>query len=108
MEENKYWEAICRRNQEYDGVFVYAVRSTGIYCRPSCPSRHLNVNMCSSLAGLPGPSRPGTRGAAGVVNRTSERPDEPNLALVQRMCRYLSERARASSRPWRSWRRSST
>ena len=39
MEEIEYWEAVRSRNRAYDGVFVYAVRSTGIYCRPSCPSR---------------------------------------------------------------------
>jgi AraC family transcriptional regulator of adaptative response/methylated-DNA-[protein]-cysteine methyltransferase len=33
------WNAIQRRDAALDGAFVYAVRSTGIYCRPSCPSR---------------------------------------------------------------------
>ena len=33
------WEAVAARDRAADGRFVYAVRSTGIYCRPSCPSR---------------------------------------------------------------------
>jgi AraC family transcriptional regulator of adaptative response/methylated-DNA-[protein]-cysteine methyltransferase len=33
------WRAVAGRDRQYDGRFVYAVRSTGIYCRPSCPSR---------------------------------------------------------------------
>jgi AraC family transcriptional regulator of adaptative response/methylated-DNA-[protein]-cysteine methyltransferase len=33
------WEAVLRRDSDRDGHFVYAVASTGIYCRPSCPSR---------------------------------------------------------------------
>jgi AraC family transcriptional regulator of adaptative response/methylated-DNA-[protein]-cysteine methyltransferase len=33
------WEAVQNRDRTADGEFVYAVRSTGIYCRPSCPSR---------------------------------------------------------------------
>ncbi len=33
------WEAILKRDVKADGRFVYAVRSTGIYCRPSCASR---------------------------------------------------------------------
>ncbi len=33
------WNAVQRRDAASDGAFVYAVRSTGIYCRPSCPSR---------------------------------------------------------------------
>ena len=39
MNENDYWQAVLQHNKELDGAFVYAVRSTGIYCRPSCPSR---------------------------------------------------------------------
>src|ERR1700691_3662704 len=33
------WHAVQSRDRAADGAFVYAVRSTGIYCRPSCPSR---------------------------------------------------------------------
>ena len=33
------WEAVLRRDSRFDGAFVFAVRSTGIYCRPSCPAR---------------------------------------------------------------------
>ncbi len=37
--EANYWQAVLSRDRSSDGSFVYAVRSTGIYCRPSCPSR---------------------------------------------------------------------
>ncbi|MBC2775306.1 Ada metal-binding domain-containing protein [Rhizobium sp. AQ_MP] len=33
------WQAIVDRDASEDGNFVYGVRSTGIFCRPSCPSR---------------------------------------------------------------------
>jgi AraC family transcriptional regulator, regulatory protein of adaptative response / methylated-DNA-[protein]-cysteine methyltransferase len=33
------WTAVAAHDSRADGAFVYAVRSTGIYCRPSCPSR---------------------------------------------------------------------
>jgi AraC family transcriptional regulator, regulatory protein of adaptative response / methylated-DNA-[protein]-cysteine methyltransferase len=33
------WQAVSQRNQDYDGQFVVAVKTTGIYCRPSCSSR---------------------------------------------------------------------
>jgi len=33
------WEAVLARDSGADGRFVYGVRSTGIYCRPTCPSR---------------------------------------------------------------------
>lgn len=38
-DEDRYWQAVLGHDRAYDGEFVYAVRSTGIYCRPSCPSR---------------------------------------------------------------------
>ena len=33
------WKALAARDRAADGTFVYAVTSTGVYCRPSCPSR---------------------------------------------------------------------
>jgi AraC family transcriptional regulator of adaptative response/methylated-DNA-[protein]-cysteine methyltransferase len=33
------WNAVLERDRSADGRFVYAVSSTGIFCRPSCPSR---------------------------------------------------------------------
>src|SRR5215208_916631 len=37
-QENR-WRAVLERDGSHDGGFVYAVSSTGVYCRPSCPSR---------------------------------------------------------------------
>lgn len=37
--DDERWQAVLARDAAADGRFVYAVRSTGIYCRPSCPSR---------------------------------------------------------------------
>jgi len=33
------WNAIIQCNEKYDGLFIYAVKSTGICCKPSCKSR---------------------------------------------------------------------
>ncbi len=33
------WQAVCARDRAADGSFVYSVQSTGVFCRPSCPSR---------------------------------------------------------------------
>jgi AraC family transcriptional regulator of adaptative response/methylated-DNA-[protein]-cysteine methyltransferase len=37
--EDTRWKSVAERSREADGRFVYAVRTTGIYCRPTCPSR---------------------------------------------------------------------
>jgi len=39
LDGHQPWQAVIDRNRHYDGLFVYAVTSTMIYCRPSCPSR---------------------------------------------------------------------
>lgn len=43
---DRYWQATLHRDPRADGWFVFAVRSTHIYCRPSCPARRpLRHNM---------------------------------------------------------------
>jgi AraC family transcriptional regulator, regulatory protein of adaptative response / methylated-DNA-[protein]-cysteine methyltransferase len=37
--QTEYWHAVVSKDARYDGVFVYAVRSTGVFCRPHCPAR---------------------------------------------------------------------
>jgi AraC family transcriptional regulator, regulatory protein of adaptative response / methylated-DNA-[protein]-cysteine methyltransferase len=37
--EDRKWRAVEHRDASQDGKFVYAVTSTGVYCRPTCPSR---------------------------------------------------------------------
>jgi AraC family transcriptional regulator of adaptative response/methylated-DNA-[protein]-cysteine methyltransferase len=39
IEPDPRWDAVVARNAGFDGKFVYAVKTTGVYCRPSCPSR---------------------------------------------------------------------
>src|SRR5579859_755012 len=36
---DSFWSSVLRRDAACDGEFVFAVSSTGIYCRPSCPAR---------------------------------------------------------------------
>lgn len=37
--EEERWRAVQERSRRDDGTFVFAVRTTGVYCRPSCPAR---------------------------------------------------------------------
>ena len=37
--DTERWQAVLDRSRAHDGRFVYAVTTTGVYCRPSCPSR---------------------------------------------------------------------
>ncbi len=47
------YRAVCSRDSRFDGWFVTAVRTTGIYCRPSCPAitpKRTNVSFYASAA----------------------------------------------------------
>ena len=37
--DDRKWQAVLARDREFDGALYFGVRSTGIYCRPSCPAR---------------------------------------------------------------------
>jgi len=37
--DSERWDAVARRDGRADGVFFYSVRTTGVYCRPSCAAR---------------------------------------------------------------------
>lgn len=39
IDQQLAWQAVLNRDHGYDGRFVFAVSTTGIYCRPSCPAR---------------------------------------------------------------------
>jgi AraC family transcriptional regulator of adaptative response/methylated-DNA-[protein]-cysteine methyltransferase len=39
IDENRAWTAFERRDRTWDGRVIGAVRTTGIYCKPSCPAR---------------------------------------------------------------------
>jgi AraC family transcriptional regulator, regulatory protein of adaptative response / methylated-DNA-[protein]-cysteine methyltransferase len=39
MDSNLFWQSVLDRDSSMDGRFVFAVQTTGVYCRPSCPSR---------------------------------------------------------------------
>ncbi|HUP26812.1 MAG TPA: bifunctional DNA-binding transcriptional regulator/O6-methylguanine-DNA methyltransferase Ada [Chloroflexia bacterium] len=37
--KDELWQAVSMRDRQADGTFVFAVRTTGVFCRPSCPAR---------------------------------------------------------------------
>jgi AraC family transcriptional regulator of adaptative response/methylated-DNA-[protein]-cysteine methyltransferase len=37
--DEERWDAVQQRTREADGLFYYSVRTTGVFCQPSCPSR---------------------------------------------------------------------
>ena len=39
MDSNLFWQSVMERDSSMDGRFVFAVHTTGVYCRPSCAAR---------------------------------------------------------------------
>ncbi len=83
------WNAVAAHDRSADGLFVYAVQSTGVYCRPSCPSRRPvrdRVTFFETAAGAR---------AAGFRACRRCRPDgdsgaDPWIEKIRRACVYLS------------------
>lgn len=46
-DQDPRWQAVVARDRNFDGHFYYAVKTTGIYCRPSCAARAANPENVS-------------------------------------------------------------
>lgn len=56
-DEDTRYEAVRSRDARFDGVFFFAVETTGIYCRPSCPAvtaKRANVRFFATAAAAQG------------------------------------------------------
>lgn len=82
------WAAVLARDRLADGQFVYAVASTGVYCRPTCPARRPSPGNVSFYA------TPADAAAAGFRPCQRCRPTQPALAIAQAtliadLCRHI-------------------
>src|SRR3989441_2078643 len=82
------WHIVLARDRRFDGAFVYAVRSTGIYCRPSCPSRRPRRALVSFFPIPEAAEQAGFR-ACRRCSPTSVNGAHPDVALVRDACRRL-------------------
>ncbi len=91
MDDRRRWRIVRERDARFDGSFVYAVRSTGIYCRPSCPSRR---PARPRVAFYPLPElaeREGFRPCRRCRPREAARGD-PRVQRVREICRLIDSR----------------
>lgn len=88
--EERFWQAVQTRNADYDGMFYYAVKTTGVYCRPACASRQPKRENVSFFA-LPEAAR-----QAGFRACKRCKPDavvirDPQAELIQSVCRLIDQ-----------------
>jgi AraC family transcriptional regulator of adaptative response/methylated-DNA-[protein]-cysteine methyltransferase len=87
-EQDPRWQSVVARDRAADGSFFFSVKSTGIYCRPSCPARRpkpQNVSFFASAASAE---------AAGFRACKRCRPERPetwqqNTQIVAEICRLI-------------------
>ncbi len=85
--DDAHWQAVLARDAQRDGSFVFAVSTTGIYCRPSCPSRRPrreNVQFFSAPADA---EHAGYR--ACLRCRPKALGGNTQVEVVRAVCRYI-------------------
>jgi AraC family transcriptional regulator, regulatory protein of adaptative response / methylated-DNA-[protein]-cysteine methyltransferase len=79
--------AVALHDARMDGAFVYAVRSTGIYCRPSCPSRRPHAKQILLFIQPEAAERAGFRACRRCHPRQARR--SPQAELIRRVCHEI-------------------
>lgn len=83
-----YWAAVCARDNSLAGDFYYAVITTGVYCRPGCPSRRprrenvrfFTATDAAECAGYRACKRCRPRSASAAARQQ---------AVIERVCRHI-------------------
>lgn len=94
--EDPRWAAVLARDAAADGQFVYSVRTTGVYCRPSCAARTARPENVQFHLTAAAAERAGFRPCKRC------RPDQAPLAaqhaaLVAELCRFIEQAEPAPS-----------
>jgi AraC family transcriptional regulator of adaptative response/methylated-DNA-[protein]-cysteine methyltransferase len=90
LDDDEAWRAVEQRDPRFDGQFVYAVKSTRVYCRPSCPSRRPLRSRVTFYSAPDAAERAGYR----ACRRCRPREAAPAAAVaVERARRYIEAHA---------------
>ena len=80
------WEAVATRDASRDGTFVFGVRTTGVYCRPSCPARRPRRPHVAFYATPDAAEAAGFRACRRCHPRAAA---APRAAWARRICRMI-------------------
>ncbi|MBV6424246.1 MAG: Bifunctional transcriptional activator/DNA repair enzyme Ada [Steroidobacteraceae bacterium] len=90
------WTAIVARDKAADGRFVYGVRTTGVYCRPSCPSRRARPENVRLFDTREAAERAGFR-ACRRCRPDAQSPAAEQAARIAAACRQIEAADEAPS-----------
>jgi AraC family transcriptional regulator of adaptative response/methylated-DNA-[protein]-cysteine methyltransferase len=86
------WQAVLHRLPEADGQFLYAVSTTGVFCRPSCPARRPRREHVRFFEDARAAEQAGFR-ACKRCRPTGVSGAERQAALIARACRHIEASA---------------
>src|SRR2546425_6931923 len=102
LSDDEKWKAVLSRNDRFDGAFVFAVRSTRIYCRPSCPARRPTKEHVTFYSGSNEAEQSGFRPChrchpreVGPSPKRSEEHTSELQSLAYLVCRLLLEKKKS-------------
>jgi AraC family transcriptional regulator of adaptative response/methylated-DNA-[protein]-cysteine methyltransferase len=96
MEKDIYWQSLLAKDARFVGIFVYGVRSTGIYCKPTCPSRRPGRQQVEFFPSCEAAEAKGFRACLRCQPRAMETARDPRIELVLRVCRFIEEQMDAA------------
>ncbi len=88
LNDARCWQALQERDQQFDGLFYYGVKTTGVYCRSSCASRQPKRENVSFFA-LPEAARQAGFRACRRCHPDRTQPRDPQAELIQSVCRLI-------------------
>jgi AraC family transcriptional regulator, regulatory protein of adaptative response / methylated-DNA-[protein]-cysteine methyltransferase len=89
LTDDSRWHAVQTRDSASDGKFVFAVSSTGVYCRPSCPSKRPRRENVSFFRLSAEAERAGFRECLRCRPRSLA--GNPRQELIKSVCRYIEQ-----------------
>jgi len=88
--EEQYWQAVIAKDSRANGTFFVGVRSTGVYCKPSCPSRQPKRENVSFFPSPEAAEQAGYRACKRCHPRDIGQAD-PQVEIAQGICRYIEQ-----------------
>jgi len=87
-DHDTFWDVVLARDSRFDGRFVFAVHSTKIFCRPSCPARRPRRDRVAFFPLPEAAAQAGFRACKRCLPQQASVVD-PQVGMVQRVCRLL-------------------
>ncbi len=87
--EEGMWHSVLARDPRHDGDFVFAVSSTGIFCRPSCPAKHPRRANVTFFREPSEAEKAGYRACLRCKPKSAE--GNANYKLVKSVCRHIEQ-----------------